>query len=934
MQKFKLKFSPTNCFPFHEVGNFTIGMLAGRSGKQGNNSFSSLYPGRVIRFNGGGDELVGGPKTTITMGDVPIIDPYLPQVVMRHLSTRRTSVNGFPKAQEQLNPVPVQPGAWANLPDVSGKKYCPLHYTAEEGSHRVMKILLTGGANPSAREGGYGRTSLHLLLRKWKNKEEDFKACLDLLLDHEKINVDSKDDNKDTALYLACRKECEYMVRKLIIKGANTITEFDLIRSKFPGLLESIVKSDYLASEKKVRHYGDELLDEGLKEQNLEKFKSILSEVDKCEDKNDILEEDYGKTLLQFACDDGLTKFVDALLNSGADPMMVDKTNGNCPILYASRKGYHKIVDLLTNKMEKIEKIEEGLQQVDQRGENPLHKVVKQEYRTKGKYQDRDYDACMESLMKYRKHIDLDATDEDGNTALHYAVLWEKHSFVRHLLLNGAHWGIKNNAGTMPITNIKASGLEEILNDCIKLNDGSDLDYREFEVILNYCMLVPAHKSQKTETERLKFLSGSRSHQHLLCHPIINTFLYLKWQRIEPYYYFNVLSYLIYLILLTAYILIFHGIIKEPNTPSPISNSTENVNSLPTINSTSEIIETESAIDYIALKLSLQLIILLFTLYMAVREIVQFFVSWRLYIARIENWLEISLVIMTIALFLPVGSHIQQNLAAWLILCSWTEFVLLLGCHPVLAVYITMFTKVAFNFLKFILLFSFMIIAFSLSFYLVFQVNENFMTYHQSFLRTVAMSTGELEYTELPLSSFPISSHLLFILFVFLIVLVLMNLLNGLAVSDIVQIQKEAEIVSYKSRVELISYLESVFLVGACPISSIFPESLNCCSSDSDSNPVARLLNWLGPKTLMLRNCLNNQSIKMFPNRTKGKCWEICACHSSSLEKSHIDSAMSVVLAEEHKVSDSISQLRQEVRTLTEMVRNHVLVPSPMKKLH
>ena len=53
-------------------------------------------------------------------------------------------------------------------------------------------------------------------------------------------------------------------------------------------------------------------------------------------------------------------------------------------------------------------------------------------------------------------------------------------------------------------------------------------------------------------------------------------------------------------------------------------------------------------------------------------------------------------------------------------------------------------------------------------------------------------------------------SHLLD--FVFLIVVILMNLLNGLAVSDTGLIMEQAEIVSYISRVETISHLESILL--------------------------------------------------------------------------------------------------------------------------
>ena len=48
--------------------------------------------------------------------------------------------------------------------------------------------------------------------------------------------------------------------------------------------------------------------------------------------------------------------------------------------------------------------------------------------------------------------------------------------------------------------------------------------------------------------------------------------------------------------------------------------------------------------------------------------------------------------------------------------------------------------------------------------------------------------------------------------FIFLIVVVMMNLLNGLAVSDTGVIRQEAEIHAYKSQVGIVSYMESMML--------------------------------------------------------------------------------------------------------------------------
>ena len=55
-------------------------------------------------------------------------------------------------------------------------------------------------------------------------------------------------------------------------------------------------------------------------------------------------------------------------------------------------------------------------------------------------------------------------------------------------------------------------------------------------------------------------------------------------------------------------------------------------------------------------------------------------------------------------------------------------------------------------------------------------------------VKTIVMFTGELDYTDIPMQHW--LGQLLFLIFIFLIVVVIMNLLNGLAVSDIQKIYK------------------------------------------------------------------------------------------------------------------------------------------------
>nr|XP_045614973.1 transient receptor potential cation channel protein painless-like isoform X1 [Procambarus clarkii]XP_045614974.1 transient receptor potential cation channel protein painless-like isoform X1 [Procambarus clarkii] len=829
-----------------------------------------------------------------------------------------------------------------NVRDLRGKKYCPIHYAAHNGNLEIIQALLRADADPDAKEGEFGRTALHILATRWKTNEDNFKACLDALLSC-KIKVDTVDSSQSSPLFMAATKSWEYMTRQLILKGASidlavgNKTVADVIRKKLPGLLETI---DFSLIEKPQRYFGDELY-KALKDGDLEVFREILYEIKNSgKSSTDILEEDHGDyTLLQRACDDGLSDFVEELLKNGADPTKKDNTSKMSPILYATRNGFHKIVEMLIKTMKERGYLQKGaLKETDLRKETPLHKVVKREYPSKN--EGVNYYRCLQILLDKKHYLDIDYQDEFDNTPLHYAVLCDDQSFVRTLLLNGAHLGIRNKFGTLAITRIQASVLEEVLNDCIKhKNNVAD---RDFEIIVHYSMLAPAQASQQPETECLRFLSGSRNHRRLLRHPVIDTFLFLKWQRIRQYYFFNIAAYTAFLILLTAYVLIYHG------TFIPLSEDvSQNNTEMPDLNDTTSNVETvsEMIMENLVIKFIFKGIISLFALYIAVREGIQFFVSWKLYVSRLENWLEISIVLLTAALlFIPLGEKSLQSLSAWLVLFSWIEFILLLGRHPYFAVYITMFTTVTYNFLKFIMMFSFMVIAFSISFYLVFQVDDNFMTYHQSLLKTIAMTTGEIEYTELPLSSFPVSSHLLFVLFVFLIVLVLMNLLNGLAVSDIQQIQQEAEIVSYSSRVELISYIESVFL--ASPFRRIVPGPITCCETGTDDcyltsclnspNPVMKLLNWMGRRTLMFHSCLRDPYIIVYPNRGVDR-WHVCDCHSFHLKETQIEAAKDVVLEKEHAVSDHrlsglenrLDEVMAAISSLTEKVNKHVLCPSP-----
>jgi len=84
-----------------------------------------------------------------------------------------------------------------------------------------------------------------------------------------------------------------------------------------------------------------------------------------------------------------------------------------------------------------------------------------------------------------------------------------------------------------------------------------------------------------------------------------------------------------------------------------------------------------------------------------------------------------------------------------------------------------------------------------------------------SLLKTIVMFTGEFEASSLSFDTLPFTSHVIFLLFVVLVAIVLLNLLNGLAVNDTGVIRKNAERLSLAARAKLISRIEG--LVKALP---------------------------------------------------------------------------------------------------------------------
>ena len=234
------------------------------------------------------------------------------------------------------------------------------------------------------------------------------------------------------------------------------------------------------------------------------------------------------------------------------------------------------------------------------------------------------------------------------------------------------------------------------------------------------------------------------------------------------------------------------------------------------------------------------------------------------------------------------------------IVLAWSEFITIVGRHPKFEdfnIYVTMFFKVLKTFLLFLTWYFLFIIAFGLGFYILLHKTSDELTKGDqdgeedykffdkvwlSLVKTATMLAGELEFSDIPIdldSSLAPLAYVFFLTFVFLIVIVLFNLLNGLAVSDTGIIRDKAEIYSYKSQVETISTLESMMLGDPFDFLSNVPSRLSGLPSCSllqqfYSNSILRqAFTKLGASEILLfYKFLRTKSVTLTPNKREEDC--------------------------------------------------------------
>lgn len=540
---------------------------------------------------------------------------------------------------------------------------------------------------------------------------------------------------------------------------------------------------------------------------------------------------------LQKACEVNSRNCVEFLLSKGADVNGTGESNKKLPIAIAAEKGCYDTFVLLLHEPN-VYVPNEVLQYLLLYIDNTS----------------RDYEKCLDELLRSNKvQIDVNCQNVEGYTPLHYASLCNRQDVCLKLLRHGANLAVKNHFQVMPVELVEANVLRKHLNDCIIPKGSNSVNPesptrpdKEYVVLYDYSSLVAPiapnqrtekdveiagtrydfptlsnydDRSPKLETDLVAYLAKNKETRSLLSHPVLASFLLMKWHKLCWFFYVNFIFYSIFCASLYAYI--FLNYIQENYHVQG---------------------------DGIRVSTNIASVILYFTFILLIlRESFQLLVSPKIYVRDVENYIEVALIVSTLVM-LSVNSP-QKQLSAVIILLSAFELIMLMGQMPALSTNIVMLRTVSWNFFKCLSWYAILIVAFALSFFILFhengqmshdckngtkteddeEENDFFENPGSSLFKTIVMLTGEFDATSIKFCNFPYTSRIIFVTFVFMIAIVLINLLNGLAVSDIQMIKSDAELHGLVARAEHVHYIERMMFGDILPRNFLALLEESCC---------------------------------------------------------------------------------------------------------
>ena len=474
----------------------------------------------------------------------------------------------------------------------------PLHLTAMGGDHEILKMLLLHSKiNVNATDKN-GSTAFHILTKescKHLGFEKKYVQCIKSLMEKVDLRVNKPDMYGHTALSHAVKDGCKATIRTILqnhgkhylnleTSGAD---EMKTVREKilclypeFRTILPPPLLEDLNSPNPQTRLLA------AIQHDCVDSFRDALKKTPVNIDY--WYDEPYYCTCLEMACTvEGRQEFSRILIEAGANVNTINPVS-DVPLLHmVAKRGNLDQLNMLLS----TERVDLNIKDCCQR--TALHCLA----RLSVSRQD-DFQVLLQSLVlllesdfSVCKKIDLDATDEWGNTALHVAARYGNSEMVDILLRNGADIDLMDGCGETalhiaardgnqdtvvmlmkhgadlmftkfrqpPLSQIDRYTLRRFFDECLETNEKTP-HHQDFRLTFNYSFLTPKSynkcKKEMAEMPMLVYMSQDRRLRHMLRHPVITSFLYLKWNYARSFFYMNLLFYVTFLCFLTTHVIL------------------------------------------------------------------------------------------------------------------------------------------------------------------------------------------------------------------------------------------------------------------------------------------------------------------------------------------------------------------------------------------
>ncbi|XP_055841989.1 transient receptor potential cation channel subfamily A member 1 isoform X1 [Episyrphus balteatus] len=576
------------------------------------------------------------------------------------------------------------------------------------------------------------------------------------------------------------------------------------------------------------------------------------------------LKNNNNESPLHFAARYGRYNTVRQLLDSEKGSFIINESDGEglTPLHIASQQGHTRVVQLLLNRGALLHR--------DHNGRNPLQLAAMS-----------GFTQTIELLHSVHSHL-LDQVDKDGNTALHLATMENKPHAISVLLSMGSkliynymdmsaidyaiYYKYPEAALAMVTHEERASEVMRLRSDkhpCVTLALIASMP-KVFEAVQDKC-ITKANCKKDSKSFYIKYsfaylqcpfmfsqvdektgeptdvldnlvplpaLNTMVNHGRveLLAHPLSQKYLQMKWNSYGKYFHVaNLLFYSIFLLFVTIYSSMMMNNITLSNetivtNPKLMTGLETNSSFWSSIYASHEVERIQRTTGIVVCAIAIVAYITLNSL----REILQMYQQRLHYILEIVNlisWvLYISTLIMVVPVFINHGriTNIHYSAASIAVFLSWFRLLLFLQRFDQVGIYVVMFLEILQTLIKVLMVFSILIIAFGLAFYILLskimdpQPNHlSFSNIPMSLLRTFSMMLGELDFVGTYVNTFyndqlkvPITSFLILSVFMVLMPVLLMNLLIGLAVGDIESVRRNAQLKRLAMQVVLHTELE------------------------------------------------------------------------------------------------------------------------------